>query len=88
MSNQAAALVMLPLGIGVARELGLNPMPFVVGITVAASNSFITPLEPSCMLVFGPGRYRFQDFVKVGSGLTVLAMIVSLLVIPWRWPFH
>ncbi|ADV68225.1 SLC13 family permease [Deinococcus maricopensis] len=87
MSNQAAALVMLPLGIGVARALDLNPMPFVIGITVAASNSFITPLEPSCMLVYGPGRYKFIDFVRVGSGLTLLGMIVSLIIIPWRWPF-
>lgn len=87
MSNQAAALVMLPLAIGTAKALGYDPRPFVIGITIAASNSFITPLEPSCMLVYGPGRYRFMDFVRVGSGLTVVTFAVSLLVIPRVWPF-
>ncbi|ACO46783.1 SLC13 family permease [Deinococcus deserti] len=87
MSNQAAALVMLPLAIGTAKTLGYDPRPFIIGITVAASNSFITPLEPSCMLVYGPGRYTFMDFVKVGSGLTVVTFVVAMLVIPRVWPF-
>ncbi|MBI0444935.1 SLC13 family permease [Deinococcus sp. DB0503] len=87
MSNQAAALVMLPLAIGTAKALGYDPRPFVIGITVAASNSFITPLEPSCMLVYGPGRYRFLDFVRVGTGLTLVTFAVALLVIPRVWPF-
>ncbi|WP_339095895.1 SLC13 family permease [Deinococcus sp. VB343] len=87
MSNQAAALVMLPLAIGIAKALGYDPRPFVIGITVAASNSFITPLEPSCMLVYGPGHYTFMDFVRVGSGLTVLVFIASMLIIPVVWPF-
>ncbi|WP_027460950.1 SLC13 family permease [Deinococcus murrayi] len=87
MSNQAAALVMLPLAIGTAEALGYDPRPFVIGVTVAASNSFITPLEPSCMLVYGPGRYRFLDFVRVGTGLTLVTLAVSLLVIPRVWPF-
>ncbi|SMB91697.1 SLC13 family permease [Deinococcus hopiensis] len=87
MSNQAAALVMLPLAIGTAEALGHDPRPFVIGVTVAASNSFITPLEPSCMLVYGPGRYRFIDFVRVGMGLTLVTFAVALLVIPRVWPF-
>jgi di/tricarboxylate transporter len=88
MSNQAAALVMLPLAIGTAQTLGYDPRPFVIGITIAASNSFITPLEPSCMLVYGPGRYTFFDFVRVGLGLTLLTFAVSMLVIPLVWPFQ
>ncbi len=87
MSNQAAALVMLPLAIGTAKTLGYDPRPFIIGITIAASNSFITPLEPSCMLVYGPGRYTFMDFVRVGSGLTLVTFAVSLLIIPRVWPF-
>lgn len=87
MSNQAAALVMLPLAVGTAKALGHDPRPFVIGITVAASNSFITPLEPSCMLVYGPGRYRFLDFVRVGTGLTLVSFAVAMLVIPRVWPF-
>ncbi|WP_034384622.1 SLC13 family permease [Deinococcus sp. YIM 77859] len=87
MSNQAAALVMLPLAIGTAKALGHDPRPFIIGITIAASNSFITPLEPSCMLVYGPGRYRFLDFVRVGTGLTLVTFAVAMLVIPRVWPF-
>ncbi|GGK97858.1 SLC13 family permease [Deinococcus radiotolerans] len=87
MSNQAAALVMLPLAIGTAKALGYDPRPFIIGITVAASNSFVTPLEPSCMLVYGPGRYTFLDFVRVGAGLTAVTFVVSLLIIPRIWPF-
>lgn len=87
MSNQAAALVMLPLAIGTAKALGYDPRPFVIGITIAASNSFITPLEPSCMLVYGPGRYTFMDFVRVGAGLTLVTFVVSLVIIPLVWPF-
>ncbi|THF68197.1 SLC13 family permease [Deinococcus sp. Arct2-2] len=87
MSNQAAALVMLPLAIGTANALGYDPRPFAIGITVAASNSFITPLEPSCMLVYGPGRYTFLDFVRVGAGLTVVTFVVAMLIIPRVWPF-
>ncbi|MFC4455961.1 SLC13 family permease [Deinococcus sonorensis] len=88
MSNQAAALVMLPLAIGISAQLGYDPRPFIIGITVAASNSFITPLEPSCMLVFGPGRYRFFDFVRVGSGLTLVTLAASVMIIPLVWPFQ
>lgn len=87
MSNQAAALVMLPLAIGTAKALGYDPRPFIIGITVAASNSFITPLEPSCMLVYGPGRYSFMDFVRVGAGLTAVTFVAALLIIPRVWPF-
>ncbi|UQN06222.1 SLC13 family permease [Deinococcus sp. QL22] len=87
MSNQAAALVMLPLAIGTATALGYDPRPFAIGITVAASNSFLTPLEPSCMLVYGPGRYTFLDFIRVGAGLTFVTFVVAMLVIPMVWPF-
>lgn len=87
MSNQAAALVMLPLAIGTAKALGYDPRPFIIGITIAASNSFITPLEPSCMLVYGPGRYSFMDFVRVGIGLTLVTFVAALVIIPRVWPF-
>ncbi|GGJ35041.1 SLC13 family permease [Deinococcus roseus] len=87
MSNQAAALVVLPLALGVASELGYNPRTFAIAITIAASNSFITPLEPASLLVFGPGRYKFMDFVKVGLPLTLLAFVLGMVIIPWKWPF-
>ncbi len=87
MSNQAAALVVLPVAVKAAVALGLNPRTFIVGITYAASFSFITPLEPACVLVYTPGRYRFMDFVRVGTILTVIVFVVSILLVPVFWPF-
>jgi uncharacterized repeat protein (TIGR01451 family) len=85
MSNQAAALVMLPIAVKTAIALGLNPRTFAVTVTYAASCSFLTPLEPACVLIFTPGRYRFFDFVKVGSILTVAVFAVVMLLVPMFW---
>lgn len=86
MSNQAAALVMLPLAVSVAHSLGYDPRPFAVTVALAASNSYLTPLEPSCMLVYGPGHYRFSDFVRVGGGLSLLTFALTMLIVPLVWP--
>lgn len=85
MSNQAAALVVLPVAVKTAVALGLNPRTFAVAVTYAASSSFLTPLEPACVLVYTPGRYKFFDFVKVGSILTVVVFIVVILLVPIFW---
>jgi di/tricarboxylate transporter len=87
MSNQAAALVVLPVAVKTAIALGFNPRTFIVAVTFAASFSFITPLEPACVLVYTPGRYRFIDFVKVGTILTVIVFLVSIFMVPVFWPF-
>lgn len=87
MSNQAAALVVLPVAVKTAVALGLNPRTFIVTVTYAASFSFITPLEPACVLVYTPGRYRFIDFVKIGTILTIIVFIVTILLVPIFWPF-
>ncbi len=86
MSNQAAAVVVVPIAIQTAFQLGLNPRTFAAMIAVAASCSYITPLEPACLMVYGPGRYRFMDFIKVGSLLTVVIFIISILLVPLIWP--
>ena len=86
MSNAAAALVVLPIAIETANKLGANPRSFAIGIMLAASVSFIAPFEPSCILVYGPGKYKFLDFVKVGAGLTVVLAAVVLLILPVFWP--
>jgi len=86
MSNQAAALVVLPVAVQVASEIGMNPRTLVMTVTFAASCSFLTPLEPSCVLVYGPGRYKFFDFARVGGILTVIVFVVSMLLIPVFWP--
>ena len=88
MSNQAAALVVLPVAVQTAMQLGLNPRTFAVAITYAASCSFLTPLEPACVLIYTPGRYRFFDFVKIGSILTVAVFIIIMLLVPLRWPLR
>lgn len=85
MSNQAAALVVLPVAVKTAIALGLNPRTFAVAITYAASFSFITPLEPACILVYTPGRYKFMDFVKIGTILTIVVFIVAVLLVPVFW---
>jgi di/tricarboxylate transporter len=87
MSNQAAALVVLPVAFQAAVTLGVNPRTFIVGVTYAASFSFITPLEPACVLIYTPGRYRFMDFVKIGTILTVIVFLIAITLVPAFWPF-
>jgi di/tricarboxylate transporter len=86
LSNQAAAVVILPVAIQTAVQMGLNPRTFAMMVAVAASCSYLTPLEPSCLMVYGPGRYRFADFLKVGSPLTVLIFVVAIVLVPRVWP--
>ncbi len=86
MSNQAAALVLLPVAIRTAQTMGVEPRPIVMAVTIAASCSFLTPLEPSCVLVYAPGNYRFFDFVRVGGLLTLIVFAVSAFLIPIYWP--
>lgn len=88
MSNQAAAVVVVPVAVQTALQLGLNPRTFAVMIAVAASTSYLTPLEPSCLMVYGPGRYRFVDFLKVGGLLTILIYLLAILLVPMVWPLH
>jgi di/tricarboxylate transporter len=85
MSNQAAAVVIIPVALRTATQLDLDPRSFAVMIAVAASCSYMTPLEPSCLMVYGPGRYRFADFLKVGSLLTVIIYIIAIILVPLFW---
>ena len=86
MANVAAALVVLPIALHSALQLGVNPRAFAMDVAIAASCSFIMPLEPSCVLVYGPGRYSFMDFVRVGLPLTLIAFILAMIFIPILWP--
>jgi len=88
MSNQAAAVVVLPVAMEAAGQLGMDPRPFAVMIAVAASTSYITPLEPACLIVYGLGRYKFMDFIKVGSLLTLIMYLVAIFLVPRIWPLH
>ncbi|MBN1180367.1 MAG: SLC13 family permease [Anaerolineae bacterium] len=86
MSNQAAAVVVIPIALQTALQLDLNPRTFAVMIAVAASCSYLTPLEPSCLIVYGPGRYRFVDFLKVGALLTLITYAIAIVLVPLFWP--
>lgn len=88
MSNAAAALVVLPIAIETALKMGLNPRTFAIAIMLAASVSMITPFEPSCILVYGPGKYKFSDFLKNGIILTILLAILITLLLPVFWPLR
>ncbi len=86
MSNQAAAAVILPIAVQTAQHLDLNPRTFAMMIAVAASCSYLTPLEPACLMVYGPGRYRFSDFLRVGTPLVILLFALALWLVPKYWP--
>jgi di/tricarboxylate transporter len=88
MSHQAATVVVVPVAMQTALQLGLNPRTFAMMIAIAASCSYLTPLEPSCLMVYGPGRYRFSDFLKVGSLLTLMILLIALVLVPLIWPLH
>lgn len=87
LSNAAAALVVLPIGLQTAHQLEVSPLTFAIAIMLSASVSMLTPFEPSCILVYGPGKYKFFDFVKVGGLLTFILMIILVLTIPFFFPF-
>lgn len=88
MTNNAAAALAFPIGLAISEQLGVNPEPFFVAICVAASCSFSTPIGyQTNLIVQGIGNYKFQDFVKVGLPLNLIALTLSVLLIPQFWPF-
>ena len=87
-TNNAVAVLMTPAAIGLAQQLGVNPMPFVVAVMFAASASFATPIGyQTNTMVYSAGGYRFVDFFKLGIPLSLLCGLVALLVIPIFFPF-
>jgi di/tricarboxylate transporter len=87
MSNAAAALLVLPVGLEAATGLGIDPRPVAITIAVAASLAFMTPLEPACLLVMSTGRYRFFDFVRFGAPLTIMAFAIVIVLVPVFYPW-
>lgn len=88
MSNAAAALVVLPVALSTAAALHVQPRTFGIVVTLAASISYITPFEPSCLLVYGPGKYRFRDFLIAGAPLSLLLLGVLMVLAPLLWPLR
>ncbi|ABV94499.1 uncharacterized transporter [Dinoroseobacter shibae DFL 12 = DSM 16493] len=86
-SNNAVAVVVTPIAIGLATALGVDPRPLVVAVMIAASASFATPIGyQTNTLVFGPGGYRFTDFMRVGIPLNLSTGLIASAVIPLIWP--
>ena len=87
LSNNATAALMYPIAMATARSLGVDTMPFLMAILVAASCGFATPIGyQTNLMVCGPGGYRFSDFLKVGLALDLVVMATALAVIPLVWP--
>ena len=88
-SNTATAVLVAPIALGAATSMELSPYPFLMAVALAASTAFSTPMaSPVNTLVLGPGGYRFNDFVKMGVPLQLLAMALTLLVVPLIFPFR
>jgi di/tricarboxylate transporter len=88
MSNAAAAVLLAPIGIAIAVGMGFEPYPFLMGIAIGASTTFLTPIgHQANVLVYGVGNYRFTDFTRVGAPLNVIIFFVALVLVPMVWPF-
>jgi di/tricarboxylate transporter len=87
MSNAAAAVLVAPIAINAALSVGVDPRAFVMGVAIAASNSFMFPIgHQASVLVYGPGSYRFFDYTKVGLPLTILIWLLMIIFLPIFWP--
>ncbi len=85
---KAAAVLMFPIAIVTAARMGLDPMPFVIAIMVAAAASFATPMGyQTNLMVYGPGGYKFTDYLKIGIPLSIIIAGLSIFLIPLIWPF-
>ena len=87
LSNNAVAVIYTPIAIELAQTLGLNPRPFVVAVMFSATLAFATPVGyQTNMMVYGPGGYKFSDYVKVGLPLNIIVWLVCSALIPVLWP--
>ena len=88
LSNNAAVALMVPIALGIASTLGIDPRPFVVASCIAASASFATPIGyQTNTYVYGVGGYRFSDFTKIGLPLNIICFSVTIAVVPIFWSF-
>ncbi len=87
-SNLAAAVIVFPIAVASSQQLGVSLVPFVVTLMMAASASFATPIGyQTNLMVYGPGDYRFSDFLKIGIPLTLVVGVLTIGLVPMIWPF-
>ena len=87
-SNVAAAVLLFPVAAAISAELNVDIIPMAITLMIAASASFSTPIGyQTNLMVYGPGEYRFVDFLKMGVPLTILVGVTTVLLVPIIWPF-
>jgi di/tricarboxylate transporter len=87
-SNTATALIIIPIAMAAATELGVSPRPVLISVAVAAAASFLTPVAtPVNLMVMGPGGYRFGDYWKLGLPLMLWFLVVATFLVPVFWSF-
>jgi di/tricarboxylate transporter len=87
-SNVAAAVLLFPFAVAISNELGVSLVPMAITLMIAASASFSTPIGyQTNLMVYGPGEYRFSDFLKMGLPLTLLVGVTTVMLIPMIWSF-
>lgn len=88
LSNNATAVLLLPIAISTALGLGVDPKPFIIGVCIGASACFATPVGyQTNLMVYGPGGYRFKDYLKLGIPLNIFVVLAGMALIPLFWPF-
>ena len=88
MPNPAVAVLLAPIALSTAADLGISPYPLMMTVAVSASAAFLSPVGHSAnVLVMGPGGYKFSDYLKIGIPLTLVVLAVVLLIMPFFWPF-
>jgi len=88
-SNAATAIIMTPIALAVTNQMGLDPRAFIFAVAFAASASFITPVGyQTNLMVYGPGGYKFSDYIRVGFPLAIIFWLTAIYFLPNLWPFY
>ena len=87
--NAAVAVVLAPIAYALAEAARCNPAPFLLGVAICVSSAFVTPVaHESTILVMGPGRYRFRDYVILGGPFALITWLVTTVTLPWFAPLR